>query len=53
MSAARLAVPKGMKTESGRISDGTITYYDRSGQNRASILAAEMLQALQNTRAMY
>ncbi|KVE23794.1 hypothetical protein WS67_21425 [Burkholderia singularis] len=50
---ASVAVPKGMKTESGRISDGTITYYDRSGQNRASIPAAEMLQALQNTRAMY
>jgi hypothetical protein len=50
---ASVAVPKGMKTESGRISDGTMTFYDKSGKNKASISQAQMEQALQNSRALY
>ncbi|HGL5074085.1 TPA: mannosyl-glycoprotein endo-beta-N-acetylglucosamidase [Burkholderia multivorans] len=50
---ASVAVPKGMKTESGRISDGTMTFYDRSGKNKATIFQAQMEQALQNSRALY
>ncbi|MCW3543121.1 mannosyl-glycoprotein endo-beta-N-acetylglucosamidase [Burkholderia cenocepacia] len=50
---ASVAVPKGMKTESGRISDGTMTFYDKSGKNKASITEAQMQQAMQNSRALY
>lgn len=35
MEWASIPVPKGFKTQSGRISDGTITYYDRNNGNRA------------------
>ncbi|UXZ62223.1 mannosyl-glycoprotein endo-beta-N-acetylglucosamidase [Burkholderia multivorans] len=50
---ASVAVPKGMKTESGRISDGTMTFYDKSGKNKASITEAQMRLAMQNSRALY
>ncbi|AQQ20255.1 mannosyl-glycoprotein endo-beta-N-acetylglucosamidase [Burkholderia cenocepacia] len=50
---ASVAVPKGMKTESGRISDGTMTFYDKSGKNKASITEAQMQLAMQNSRALY
>ncbi len=50
---ASVAVPAGMRTESGRISDGRMTFYDRQGKNRASITEAQMTQAIENTRAMY
>ncbi|KVE37657.1 hypothetical protein [Burkholderia sp. BDU5] len=50
---ASVAVPKGMKTESGRISDGTLTFYDKSGKNKATIFQAQMEQAMQNSRALY
>lgn len=32
---ASIAVPAGYKTESGRVSDGTMTYYDKTKGNRA------------------
>jgi hypothetical protein len=47
---ASVAVPKGMRTESGKISTGVETYYDRSGKNKASITASEAMAKLQNTR---
>lgn len=48
---ASVAVPQGMKTESGRISDGTVTYYDKSGKNRASTTAQQMASAILNSRS--
>lgn len=35
MEWASIPVPKGFKTQSGRISDGTVTYYDTNKGNRA------------------
>lgn len=48
---ASVALPRGMKTQSGRISDGTMTYYDAKGGNRASITADRALRALRQDRA--
>ncbi|MEC7119667.1 MAG: hypothetical protein VXW65_07180 [Pseudomonadota bacterium] len=48
---ASVALPKGMKTQLGRISDGTMTYYDKKGRNRASITADRAVQALRQDRA--
>jgi hypothetical protein len=47
---ASVAVPRGMRTESGAISDGAMTYYDDRGHNRASISAAQFRLALDNAR---
>ncbi|MEC7120786.1 MAG: hypothetical protein VXW65_12910 [Pseudomonadota bacterium] len=48
---ASVGVPSGLKTESGRVSDGTMTYYDKRGGNRASISADQAMKALREDRS--
>lgn len=48
---ASVAVPRGLRTKSGRISDGTTTYYDSGkGGNRASIMPHQVLAAMNKDR---
>jgi hypothetical protein len=48
---ASIAVPKGLPTKSGRISNGTTTYYDTGkGGNRASIMPHQVLAAMNKDR---
>lgn len=49
---ASVATPAGYRTRSGRISDGTLAYYDNSRNNpsRAHITAAQMIATLQLER---
>ena len=47
---ASIAVPKGLRTASDRISDGTMTYYDTKGGNRASIMPHQVLAAMNKDR---
>jgi hypothetical protein len=42
---ASFAVPAGRRTESGRVSDGTTTFYDRRAANRANPRATSALRA--------
>lgn len=47
---ASIAVPKGLRTATNRISDGTMTYYDNKGGNRASIMPHQVLAAMNKDR---
>lgn len=52
MEWASIPVPKGFKTQSGRISDGTVTYYDTNKGNRAKKGHGGKIRAeLQNLRS--
>ncbi|WP_225535452.1 hypothetical protein, partial [Acinetobacter towneri] len=52
MEWASIPVPKGFKTQSGRISDGTVTYYDTNKGNRAKKGHGGKIRAeLQNIRS--
>jgi hypothetical protein len=42
---ASIALPQGRLTESGRRSDGTMTYYDKGPANRANVSATNALRA--------
>jgi hypothetical protein len=50
---ASVAVPPGLRTKNGSISDGTISYYTGIANNRASITAFEMARVLQQERSKY
>ena len=48
---ASIGVPAGLHTETGRVSDGTMTYYDKGPANHASVKATQALHSfLQNLR---
>lgn len=41
-----------MKTEMKRISNGSVTYYDEAGLNKAHYPATKTIEALEKTKAM-
>jgi muramidase (phage lysozyme) len=50
---ASVAAPPGVRTQSGAISDGTISYYSGVANNKASITSTEMAQALNSARTTH
>ena len=50
---ASAGVPKGKKTQTGKVSDGTkITYHDKNALNGAHYVATETIRALSETKKM-